>query len=103
MLRRFFNVIMFNSLIFAGIVAIAGSESIPREVRHFIEKREVCDHFRGEVADTNDKKRQKEIQSNIKKLCAGTDRQLNTLLKKYKGKAYIIERLSEFEPDIDAP
>ncbi|PHV11330.1 hypothetical protein [Chitinimonas sp. BJB300] len=90
-------------LAIANMAFASGEVSIPKDVERFIKKREGCDHFRGEVADTNDKKRQKDIQSNIKKLCAGTDRQLNTLLKKYKGKAFIIERLSEFEPDIEAP
>ena len=38
------------------------------DVEHFIAKREGCYHFRGEVAENNDKKRQREIQASIKKL-----------------------------------
>ncbi|MGQ5524847.1 hypothetical protein ACUHMQ_16510 [Chitinimonas sp. PSY-7] len=86
----------------ASVGFASGDVVFPKDVQRFIDKREGCDHFRGEVGENNDKQRQREIQANIKKLCTGTDRQLNTLLKKYQGKPEIIERLNEFEKDIEA-
>lgn len=86
----------------ASVVLASGDVVFPKEVQRFIAKREGCDHFRGEIGENDDEKRQREVQANLKKLCTGTDRQLNALLKKYQGRPEIIERLSEFETDIEA-
>lgn len=86
----------------ASVVLASGDVVFPKDVQRFIAKREDCDHFRGEFGENDDKKRQREVRANIQKLCTGTDRQLNALLKKYQRRPEIVERLSEFETDIEA-
>lgn len=80
----------------------SAQNSFPRDVQGFIERREGCDHMRGEVPDSSEKRRVKEIDHEIQKLCKGTDRAMAQLKKKYAANASIIARLNEFEDPIES-
>jgi hypothetical protein len=83
-------------------VSLLAGERLPAEVRQFIEQRESCDHFRGEVPDPSSKQRMKEVNREIRKLCTGTDKKLARLKQKYSGSSKVIARLTEFKSRIEA-
>lgn len=83
--------------------AIAAEESLPTDVAKYVEQREGCDHFRGEVPDPPDAQRMREIEREIRKLCTGTDKKLNKLKRKYVKDQAVLKRLNEFEQNIEAP
>jgi hypothetical protein len=84
-----------------GLPAVADG-SLPRDVQKFIDRREGCDHMRGDIPDPSEKQRMKEVNREIEKLCKGTDKQLVQLKKKYASDALVIQRLNEIEDIIEA-
>jgi hypothetical protein len=95
-----------NTLIALCLFGIAASaiadEKFPSDVAKFVAKREDCDHMRGEIPESADKRQMKEIIREINAQCKGTDRNLAKLKKKYSGNAEVMRRLEEFEPRIEA-
>lgn len=77
-------------------------QSLPADVTKYIEQRDGCDHFRGEIPDPPDAQRMKEIEREIGKLCTGADKKLSKLKRKYAKDAAILKRLNEFEENIEA-
>lgn len=75
--------------------------SYPKDVREFVEKRDGCDHFRGEEA--YDKERARFINRNLKELCVGSDAALARLILKYSKQPEIEKVLSEFDTNIEPP
>lgn len=75
---------------------------LPNDVVKFMERRDACDHFRGEVANVDDTKRLQEIIRQANRLCRGTDKQLAKLRKKYAGDAAVIGGLKQYEDTINA-
>jgi len=73
---------------------------LPTDVARFIEKRDGCDHFRGE--EPYDAERREFLLKNMNKLCKGTDRQLARLKKKYAQQPAIMEKLSDYDEQIEA-
>jgi hypothetical protein len=84
------------------MLQVPASDSLPRDVQKFIDRREGCDHMRGEIPDPGEKQRMREVNREIAKLCKGTDKQLAQLKKKYVSNALVMQRLSEFEEGIEA-
>lgn len=81
--------------------ANAAQERLPADVGKYVQQREGCDHFRGEVPDPPDAQRMKEIEREIRKLCTGTDKKLGKLKRKYAQDQAILKRLNEFEENIE--
>ena len=82
------------------LVAIAEEmASPPNDVREFMKKRDLCDHFRGEPA--YDEERRKFLLKNMIEFCTGTDKQLMELKTKYKADKAIIKSLSIYEADVE--
>jgi hypothetical protein len=81
------------------------TKPLPREVRVFIERREGCDHFRGEPvpepADDPKGERRRQIESALAKLCTGTDAELARLRARYRDDAAVTAALADFEDDIE--
>jgi hypothetical protein len=80
---------------------LLANESLPRDVQRFIDKREGCDHMRGELPDPSEKQRMREVNREIQKLCKGTDKALTRLKRKYVANPAVMQRLNEFEPGIE--
>jgi hypothetical protein len=76
-------------------------ERLPEDVARFIERRDGCDHFRGEEA--YDEERRQFLLQKMIETCKGTDRQLAALKKKYRGQKQVMEKLSGYEPKIEIP
>jgi hypothetical protein len=87
-------------LIAQNFIAQAETD-LPKDVQKFIERREGCDHMRGEIPDPSESHRQAEVRREINRLCKGTDKELATLKKKYRARILIKQRLEEFEDGIE--
>lgn len=92
----------YFSLIFLFPTAsIAGQSSgIPEDVKQFIEKRDLCDHFRGEPH--YDEERSRFLEKQVEKYCAGTNLELLSLKAKYRNNSAIIGKLSSYEENVEA-
>lgn len=73
----------------------------PEDVASFIERRRICDHFRGEDPYSPD--RRAEINRATEKYCGGTDRELATLRVKYRDARAIGTALENFDGNIETP
>lgn len=80
-------------------VAHAG-DKLPDDVARYLERRELCDHWRGE--EGYDADRQAEIQWGLCQSCPGSDAGLARLKGKYRADKGILDRLADFEPTIEA-
>lgn len=83
------------------VLPVAAELPLPSDVNKFIEKREGCDHIRGEIPEPSQKQRMREVNRENGKLCKGTDKALAQLKKKYAKNPQVLQRLDEFEPDIE--
>ena len=86
----------------APLLPSKADEPLPRDVQRFVDRREGCDHMRGEMPDPSEKQRTQEVNREIQKLCKGTDNELARLKKKYAKSPSLTRRLDAFEPDIEA-
>lgn len=82
------------------------AEAYPQEVAEFIERRELCEHFRQEPwpegASAEDRERRAFIAAQFERYCSGSDGALEALKNKYGKDRAVVERLEEYEPDIEA-
>lgn len=95
------------SFIFVGLlVSCAAHESsekrLPDDVQSFVDRREMCDYFRGEIPDQTDADRMDTVDNAMDKYCTGTDRELSRLKQKYSENARIMLRLNDYEDRIEA-
>ena len=95
-MKIFFATLLLASAQFA---AAATSPTFPSDVSAFLDRRESCDHWRGE--EGYDKERQADIDWSICQSCPGTDRELAGLKKKYQSNPKILKALAEFEVTIE--
>jgi len=78
--------------------AVAGT-ALPPDVAAFVERRDLCDHFRGE--DPYDEERAAFLKENIERYCTGTDAELARLKDKYSGDKAVMDILNGYEDDIE--
>jgi hypothetical protein len=78
------------------------AEYLPRDVQRFVDRREGCDHMRGEIPARADGPRMQDIGRQIDRQCKGTDKELAQLKKKYAANSTIMQILNQFEADIEA-
>jgi len=88
-------VVLIASLADAGPKA----NGIAPDVARFIERRDGCDHFRGE--EGYDAARRRELAAQIRKLCSGTDGELAKLKRKHAKNRDLMARLDQYEPAIE--
>jgi len=82
-------------------IAIADEPpKLPPDVSTFVEKRDLCDHFRGE--DPYDEERRVFLEENMIKFCTGTDAELAELKQKYHHNPSIMDVLNRYEEKIEA-
>lgn len=72
---------------------------LPADVAGFVERREGCDHFRGEAA--YDEERGKFLLQAMKETCTGTDDELARLRRIHAANASVISALANFEDSIE--
>jgi hypothetical protein len=88
--------LFFHLLLIQSAMA---SEKLPADVVQYVERRESCDHWRGE--DGYDQARQAEIKQALCQSCPGSDAGFVRLTKKYKTNKRVLARLADFEPKIE--
>lgn len=115
MMMAFFNLMTDRGAIAKGLLLLALSGSccgpslaadekadalkLPEDVRAFIERRDGCDHFRGE--DSPDAERRAQIDRELQRLCTGTDAELARLKRVYAGNKAIQHSLDDYEVNIE--
>ena len=72
---------------------------IPADVRNFTQRRDLCDHLRGE--DSYDPQRAEELEEGMVKNCSGTDKELRDLRKKYAKNPEIKAKLAKYQSEIE--
>lgn len=72
---------------------------LPADVAAFKERRDLCDHFRGE--DPYDDERRRFLAERLEKYCPGTDRELAALKAKYRDRDAVQKALAEYEESIE--
>ena len=90
--------VWLSALVYAAQKHAAGK--LPADVARFKERRDLCDHFRGE--DPYDRERRRFLGENLNRYCAGTDAELAALKAKYKGNATVRKVLDKYEAKIEA-
>lgn len=85
----------------ALVTAALAQAKLPPEVARYVEKRDGCDHFRGE--EPYDEERRQFLLKRMTELCVGTDKRLAALKKKYRNDAAVMKKLDEYEPEIEMP
>ena len=75
------------------------------EVRVFTERREGCDHFRGEPWPEGDeawmRERREQLIKGMRDACTGTDAELARLRAKYRDDVELAKMLGEFETSVE--
>lgn len=83
---------------FMGWASTSSAESLaaelPFDVKAFDEKRESCIHFLGE--EPYDAERKTDLIKQLKKYCAGNDKSLKRLKKKYSKNAAVLAKLNSY-------
>src|SRR5471032_1532909 len=63
----------------------------------FLERRAMCDHFRGEFPDPPDPERVRDVLAQVDLQCTGIDEQLDALKKRYRDDPVVSRQLAQFE------
>jgi hypothetical protein len=79
-----------------GVAQVA----LPDDVARYTERRDLCDHFRGEEA--YDAERRRFLEARMREFCTGADRTLKALQEKYKADRQVRARLDRYEARIEA-
>ena len=77
----------------------SAASELPTDIVEFKERRDLCDHFRGE--DAYDEERGKFLAEGTKKACTGTDKELALLKKKYSNNEAVLRALADYEEKIE--
>ena len=87
-------------LLGASCLQALGKTDLPPDLVRFIERRDGCEHFRGE--EPYDEERRQFLVAKMNEFCTGTDEQLARLTKKYGANTRVMEKLNEYETQIEA-
>lgn len=94
----------FLVLFAASLVARAESAPYPEEVNAFIAERDICDHFRGEPFEGDSPEqieRRDFIADSLDIYCAGTDKRLAALKRRYQNNRAVMKQLNQYEERIE--
>lgn len=86
--------------------SLLAAEAYPLDVAKYIERREVCEHFRQEPwpegTSLDEKERRKFLAAQLDRYCTNSDRLLRELKGRYKDNQSVLNRLKEYEATIEA-
>jgi hypothetical protein len=89
-------------LLAAGAALAPAPPAVPvLDLQAFLERRALCDHFRGEFPDPPDPVRAHEIEEQLDVQCTGIDEQLEALKRRYRDDPAVSRQLARFETGID--
>ncbi|MFC5699364.1 hypothetical protein ACFPU0_27995 [Pseudomonas sp. GCM10022186] len=85
--------------------ASLAADAYPPDVAQFIERRELCEHFRQEPwpegRSVEEKERRAFIASQLERYCKGSDQAIGELKKKYVNNRRVTDRLKRYEINIE--
>ena len=86
------------------LALLAGCATPPPAVdlKTYLERREMCDHMRGEFPDPPDPERMRDILEQVDHFCPGSDAQLAALKLRYRDDAVVMKQLEALEPQIES-
>ena len=84
-----------------GLLCACAAAPAEPDLPAFLERRAMCDHFRGEFPDPPDPERMREVEQQIDAFCTGTDAQLALLKARYRDDPGVTKQLAAFEPRIE--
>lgn len=82
----------------------AQAQVLPAEVTRFLQEREMCEHFLGEPVEGQtpaDRKRRAFVADSVDIHCAGTDKQLAALKRRYAGNKAAMAALRLLEEKLE--
>ncbi|WP_020654433.1 hypothetical protein [Massilia niastensis] len=88
-------------LVLFAALPLRAAVTLPADVERFLEQRDTCEHFRGEIPEPQEVERMKDVNLQIDRYCRGTDRRLARLKKKYSRNAAVRRRLDGYEAKIE--
>ncbi|MEI8326206.1 MAG: hypothetical protein WCH44_12745 [Betaproteobacteria bacterium] len=86
-------------VIAAPLLAQAG-DVLPADVAQFVQRRDLCDHFRGE--EPFDAERRAFLAMRLREFCTGTDRQFEALRAKYQDNEDVMSKLNTYETKVES-
>ena len=95
-----------NQLLLLLALSTTQTVALPPEVAAFVAERDVCEHFRGEPIEGDFPEqiaRRAFVQESFEIYCAGTDRRLAALKKRYAGNSVVMSALGDYEQVVDGP
>lgn len=99
-----FGLARITATLFAALAITACSTRAEEDLadfRKFVDEREACEHFAGEIPDPPDAERMKEVLEQIQLYCAGTDARLAALKSKYANNIKVMSKLNEYDEIIE--
>ena len=90
---------LFASWCLCSLATFVAAAELPLDVAAFVERRDACNHFRGE--ETYDAERAAFVETQLTELCTGTDKELAQLKEKYAGVSEVLSKLNEYETQIE--
>jgi len=93
-------VAVFTAIALSGC-AHGASQNDLSDFKRFVDKRDACEHFGGEVSDPPDPECMKEVAEQIQIYCTGTDAKLAVLKAKYANNAEVMSKLNRYEEKIE--
>lgn len=88
--------------VFLALILLSCTVDHPQiDVENFYDRRENCEHFRGEFPDPPDPERVKELIDGVNEYCTGTDAQLAALKIRYADNPAIMVKLNAYESRIE--
>ncbi|KAA9003286.1 hypothetical protein FJU30_03990 [Affinibrenneria salicis] len=85
------------AMLFSGCVLAAHTDSLPEDVRSFLDNADTCQHLSGEWDSSLPEERRREIERDVDQYCGAAQRRQPELQKKYKGDKAVEEKLSEYQ------
>ena len=88
------------SVFAAATTPALAQEALPTDVQRFVQRRDLCDHFRGE--EPYDADRRAFLEARTREFCTGTDADLDALKRKYERRRDVMQRLAHYEVTIES-
>ena len=96
---KYSAIFILFSILFPGY---GFGNTLPQDVANFMEKREACDHFRGEISGDPEADESSGLNAKLDLYCKGTDRSLMNLKDKYKNDSTVMEKLNSYDEEIES-
>lgn len=90
----------------SGAAGASAGSTLPPEVESYVADRELCEHFRQEPTDGSTPEQQLRrdfVRESIEIHCAGTDRRLAALKRRYVGDSAVMSQLERYESASEGP